>query len=198
MKRPARSPVERPTPPAIAAGVQRGSVGMARATRAGGIAVAAWLATAGLAAAAGLDQAQYRQDQYQGGQYQGGQYQGGPYQGGQSQGGPYQGGQSQGGPYQGGQYRNDQYRSDQYRQDAPRQDPYAERGGRSAVPGGTYQQSCSNIRQEGSTLIAICTGERGRRFETSIDLNRCGRSDIGNNFGTLDCNGVRGSSRRAD
>ena len=71
-------------------------------------------------------------------------------------------------------------------------------GGGGGAPGGTYLRSCGDARREGSTLVAVCRGDRGRRFETSLDLSRCGRSDIGNNGGTLECAGTRGRSRRID
>lgn len=71
-------------------------------------------------------------------------------------------------------------------------------GGGGGAPGGTYMQSCGSVRMEGSTLVAVCKGNRNSRFETSLDVSRCGRSDIGNDYGTLQCSGARGRSRRVD
>lgn len=101
------------------------------------------------------------------------------------------------------QYRQDDrgYRQDDrgYRQDEYRdQRRYDDRRGDENVPGGSYLRSCGEARREGSTLVAVCRGNRGARFETSIDLSRCGRSEVGNNNGNLQCGQVRGISRRVD
>ena len=66
------------------------------------------------------------------------------------------------------------------------------RDDRGGGPGGSYQRSCRAVRQDGSTLTAVCGNGRGREVESSIDLNRCGRADISNNGGVLQCGGVRG------
>ena len=128
----------------------------------------------------------------------------------------------QGGPAVQVQYRQDGY--GRYQQDPNAQDPrryedqgdrygrgnedprggygqdrgrrYEDRGG--GGRGGSYQQSCGNVQQDGSTLSAVCRDGRGRQVETSIDLNRCGRSDIANNQGILQCGNVRGNGRRID
>jgi len=92
---------------------------------------------------------------------------------------------------------NDQ--QDRYGQDRRRPD---DQGGRYGQGGGgragSYQQSCSDIRQNGSTLSAVCGDGRGRRVESSIDVNRCGRGDIGNNRGVLTCGNIRGNGRQVD
>ena len=113
-----------------------------------------------------------------------------------------------------GRYPQDQYRPDQrepddwqdrHGQDRHGQDPYGrdrrgpdrygqQGGGR----GGSYQQSCDDVRQEGSVLSAVCGDGRGRRFESSIDVNRCGRSDIGNSRGYLQCGNTRASGRQVN
>ena len=72
---------------------------------------------------------------------------------------------------------------------------YGQGGGGRA---GSYQQSCGEIRQNGSTLSAVCGDGRGRRVESSIDINRCGRGNIGNNRGFLQCGNIRGSGRQVD
>ncbi len=112
------------------------------------------------------------------------------------------------------QYRPDGYRQDQYRQpprgyndqqdrygqDRRRQDDQGGRYGQGGGGGraGSYQQSCSDIRQNGSTLSAVCLDGRGRRTESSIDVNRCGRGDIGNSRGFLTCGNIRGNCRQVD
>lgn len=108
-------------------------------------------------------------------------------------------------PYQ--QYRPDQYQQDQYQQDQyrrerygpgqrgydDRQDRYGQQGG---GRGGSYQRSCGDIQQEGSILSAVCGDGRGGRVESSLDVNRCGRSDISNNGGYLQCRNIRARGRR--
>jgi len=92
---------------------------------------------------------------------------------------------------------NDQ--QDRYGQDRRRQDDQGGRPGQGGGGrGGSYQQSCSDIRQNGSTLSAVCLDGRGRRMESSIDVNRCGRGDIGNSRGFLTCGNIRGNGRQVD
>ncbi len=57
-----------------------------------------------------------------------------------------------------------------------------------AVPSGSYQQSCQNIRMRGGLLTARCTGPNGL-VRTSIDPRTCRGGDIANNNGQLVCNG---------
>ena len=105
-------------------------------------------------------------------------------------------------------YGQDQYRQpprgyndqqDRYGQDRRRQDDQGDRYGQGGGGrGGSYQQSCSDIRQSGSTLSAVCGDGRGRRMESSINVNRCGRGDIGNNRGFLTCGNIRGNGRQVD
>ena len=92
---------------------------------------------------------------------------------------------------------NDQ--QDRSGQDRRRQDDQGDRYGQgSGGRAGSYQQSCSDIRQNGSTLSAVCGDGRGRRVESSIDVNRCGRGDIGNSRGYLQCGNIRGNGRQVD
>ncbi len=56
-----------------------------------------------------------------------------------------------------------------------------------AIPGGSYQQSCSNIRARGDRLTASCTASNGQLVRSSISLG-C-RGDIANSNGQLTCNG---------
>lgn len=87
---------------------------------------------------------------------------------------------------------------DRYGQDRRRQDDQGGRYGQGGGRAGSYQQSCSDIRQDGSTLSAVCSDGRGRRVESSIDVNRCGRGDIGNSRGFLQCGNIRGNGRQVD
>jgi len=58
----------------------------------------------------------------------------------------------------------------------------------SSLPGGSYQQSCSNIGLNGNTLVATCKTMKGRMQRTSLaNVDRC-VGDIGNNNGQLNCN----------
>lgn len=113
--------------------------------------------------------------------------------------------------FQGSQYRDDRPRDERYRDDRARDERYRDDRGREergredrrynergGGRGGSYQQSCSNAQQSGSVLTAICNDGRGRKVQTSIDVEACGRSDIGNIQGTLQCGSVRGSSRRVN
>ena len=58
-----------------------------------------------------------------------------------------------------------------------------------APPPGSYQQSCRDIRMQGSTLSAVCRRANGRGDQlTALDVRHCA-GDIGNNNGQLACNG---------
>ena len=58
-----------------------------------------------------------------------------------------------------------------------------------APPPGSYQQSCREIRMQGSTLSAVCRRANGRGDQlTALDVRHCA-GDIGNNNGQLACNG---------
>lgn len=59
-------------------------------------------------------------------------------------------------------------------------------------PRGSYQQSCGEVRMNGSAMTAVCGNGRGRSYQSTIDVNRCGGSDISNNRGVLQCGGYRG------
>ena len=51
---------------------------------------------------------------------------------------------------------------------------------------------------QASVLTAVCRDGRGGQVESSIDIGRCGRSDIGNQGGALACAGIRGNGRRVN
>src|SRR6202161_3507742 len=57
------------------------------------------------------------------------------------------------------------------------------------IPGGSYQQSCSNVRIRGDQLTASCTAPNGTRMRSSIALGSCRGGDIANSNGQLACNG---------
>jgi hypothetical protein len=58
-----------------------------------------------------------------------------------------------------------------------------------ALPSGSYQQSCRDIRMQGSTLSAVCRRANGRGDQpTALNVTHC-VGDIGNNNGQLTCNG---------
>src|SRR5207245_5523880 len=57
------------------------------------------------------------------------------------------------------------------------------------LPSGSYQQSCRDIRMQGTTLTAVCQRARGRGEQlTALNLAHCA-GDIGNNNGQLQCAG---------
>jgi len=56
------------------------------------------------------------------------------------------------------------------------------------LPGGSYQQSCTNERVTGNVLHATCTNNQGYGVRSALNLNQCGRrADIGNVDGQLRC-----------
>src|ERR1700738_2206852 len=57
-----------------------------------------------------------------------------------------------------------------------------------AIPSGSYQQSCTNIRVRGDQLSARCTNAQGTYVRSSIALNSCRNGDIVNSNGQLACN----------
>lgn len=58
---------------------------------------------------------------------------------------------------------------------------------RDRIPGGSYSQTCRDIRSYGNSLRAVCQDGRGAWIETSInDLDRC-VGEIVNDDGRLEC-----------
>jgi hypothetical protein len=98
------------------------------------------------------------------------------------------GGYNNGGNYNGGRGRD--------RDDGDRNDQNNRPGGyynngqggyQGGVPGGSYTQTCQDIRVSGNTLKANCQKTNGRYSKTSLDnFNQC--SEISNNNGKLRCN----------
>ena len=84
----------------------------------------------------------------------------------------------------------DRYGRDRF--DPRRQESYG-RGGGGGGAGGSFQRSCTDVRQYGSTLSAVCGDGRGNRYNSTIDLNRCGGRDVANNGGFLRCGNVQGN-----
>ena len=61
-------------------------------------------------------------------------------------------------------------------------------GGSYRIPGGSYQQSCTNARiRSGNVLTATCTSANGNQVNTSLQLGSCRGYDILNNNGQLAC-----------
>lgn len=61
------------------------------------------------------------------------------------------------------------------------------------APRGSYTASCSGSYVNQGRLYADCQDNSGRVRESSIELNRCSNSDIGNQNGLLVCYNHRGS-----
>jgi hypothetical protein len=60
------------------------------------------------------------------------------------------------------------------------------------APRGSYTASCSGAYVNQGRLYADCRDRSGRTRESSIELNRCSSSDIGNDNGLLTCYNHRG------
>ncbi len=60
------------------------------------------------------------------------------------------------------------------------------------APWGSYAQSCTGAYVNQGRLYADCRDTRRNVRPTSIELNRCSDSDIGNDNGLLVCSGHRG------
>ncbi len=56
-----------------------------------------------------------------------------------------------------------------------------------AIPQGSYQQSCANVRVRGNILSATCTGPQGQRIYSTLDLSQCSGSGVANQNGYLAC-----------
>jgi rSAM-associated Gly-rich repeat protein len=64
---------------------------------------------------------------------------------------------------------------------------YGYGNGNGYAPGGSYQQSCRNIRMSGGTLTASCPTGNGNWVTTSINPRSCRGADIANRNGQLVC-----------
>ena len=60
-------------------------------------------------------------------------------------------------------------------------------GNNGYAPGGSYQQSCNNVRMNGGTLTASCPSGNGQWLTSSIDPRACRGIDITNRNGRLNC-----------
>ena len=59
---------------------------------------------------------------------------------------------------------------------------------RSAIPAGSYQQTCKNSYVRGSTLYSTCKSLNGKWHKTRLqDYPDCGADDIYNHDGNLGC-----------
>ena len=66
------------------------------------------------------------------------------------------------------------------------------------IPGGSYQQTCRDIRANGNTLSAECMdANRNWRRSELRDYNRC-RGEIQNLNGQLQCTGGYGNNGRGN
>lgn len=72
----------------------------------------------------------------------------------------------------------------------------AQRGGSDRAPSGSYERSCNSISVSGGRLFATCRDVGRNQRASSLDLSRCGRSDIANDNGLLVCAGARGEWER--
>ena len=62
------------------------------------------------------------------------------------------------------------------------------RGTNSALPPGSYQQSCSGYSMNGSTLTATCRNNSGAMVTSYLDVSQCrANDDVGNVNGQLRC-----------
>lgn len=61
--------------------------------------------------------------------------------------------------------------------------------------GGSYRNTCDNVRQRGPYLIADCETADGDTRRTSIDVRQCG-GDVANINGRLTCDRGRGGFDR--
>ena len=70
-----------------------------------------------------------------------------------------------------------------------------------AVPGGSYLESCTSVRQSGTFVSAACREANGNFRNTSFDMQKCGAhtSKLTNHNGRLRCEGglPRGSYSRS-
>ena len=66
-----------------------------------------------------------------------------------------------------------------------------------AQPGGSYRQSCTDIRYSGGQVTATCGGAGGGARTTTIDASQC-RGDISNNNGVLSCAGATAANVRLE
>jgi hypothetical protein len=55
------------------------------------------------------------------------------------------------------------------------------------LPAGSWQRSCRNSDMRGPRVTAQCQGERGRWFDTSIDVRSCRSGRLMNQNGQLVC-----------
>ena len=58
------------------------------------------------------------------------------------------------------------------------------------VPGGSYLQSCTNVRMHGDRLVAECRRADGSWDRTALNVSGCA-GGIANTNGNLTCNHVR-------
>ncbi|RDJ20442.1 hypothetical protein DWF00_04555 [Bosea caraganae] len=57
---------------------------------------------------------------------------------------------------------------------------------------GSYRATCTDVRQRGPILEAVCQNRFGQFTPTRLDIRSCGYGDVGNQNGRLVCAGGRG------
>jgi len=71
--------------------------------------------------------------------------------------------------------------------------PVVQNNWQNGVPGGSYAQTCRDIRTNGNSLEATCDDGNGNSNRTSLqDFNQCTPGSIQNIYGRLQC--TRGNS----
>ena len=75
---------------------------------------------------------------------------------------------------------------------APQSYAPQEDGPQRVAPRGSFAQSCSGSYVNQGRLYADCRDRRGNIRGSSIELNRCSDSDVGNDNGLLICGNFRG------
>ena len=83
--------------------------------------------------------------------------------------------------------RNNGYGNNGYGNNGYGNNGYGNNGNGYGLPGGSYQQSCTNATMSGGVLTATCPSGNGQRITTSINPRSCGGADITNRNGRLNC-----------
>ncbi|WP_297801713.1 beta/gamma crystallin-related protein [uncultured Brevundimonas sp.] len=65
-----------------------------------------------------------------------------------------------------------------------------------SIPSGSYTRSCEDMRMNGGRLYAVCRDMRGQMRASTLEISRCGRSDVVNRDGLLMCGNIAGQPDR--
>lgn len=74
----------------------------------------------------------------------------------------------------------------------------AEAQARNRLPQGSYARTCQNAQMNQGRLTAQCRSTRGEMRGSTLELSRCGNSDISNRDGILTCGSISGTPDRFD